>query len=288
MKIIDIIGDTPVVELTSFSVNPKVKIYAKLEGTNLGGSIKDRTVKYLMQTLTAADKNKTLIEATSGNTGIAMAMLATNLGMKFLAVMPDNASIERRKLMQLFGAEILLTEGKLTTNYSITIARNMLAEEPERFVSLDQFKNLANIRAHYETTGVEIARQVPQITHLVAGMGTGGTLTGTGRKLKKLIKGVKIVGLEPALDAPIPGLRNMSAYKPDTFDPTVLDERMMITDSAEIQALTKEIHLREGLGVGPSSGAALWGALKLARQITSGVIVAIFPDRSDRYLSLIG
>lgn len=286
--VLDTIGNTPVVELKRYSPNPKVRIFAKLEGTNPSGSVKDRLALYMMfdaQKRGLLSKDKIIIEATSGNTGIGIAMIATIMGYKFLAVMPESASIERRKLLKMYGADILLTDGKLGTNYAIEVARKMVKEHPDKYVMLDQFENPANVLAHYETTGFEIIRDIPQITHFVAGMGTGGTLMGTGKRLKEYNKDIVVVGVEPRPGSMVQGLRNMSAYNPPIFDKKALDRVLYLADDEKAFVLARELFKTEGISVGMSSGAALWGAIELAKELESGVIVTIFPDRGDKYLN---
>lgn len=284
-NIIDTIGGTPVVELKYYE-KPGVKIYAKLEGGNPGGSIKDRTARYLIEAAERdgqLDKDRVVIEATSGNTGIALAMMATLRGYRFTAVMPDGASVERIKLLRAFGAEVILTEGDRGTNGSIEVARE-LCRKDSRYFMPDQFANPANPLAHYETTGREIIEDVPGVSALVAGVGTGGTITGTGRRLKEYNPEIEVVGVEPFPRTLIQGLRNMEDYKPPVFDETLLDHKFYVPDD-EAFRLARELYLREGLAVGISCGAALWGALKYSEKIESGKIVVIFPDRGDRYAS---
>lgn len=285
--VLDTIGNTPIVELTRYSSNPNVTILAKLEGTNPSGSIKDRPALYMMfdaQKRGLLDAGKIIVEATSGNTGIGIAMIATILGHKFLAVMPESASIERRKLLKAYGADILLTDGKLGTNYAVEVARKMVKENPDKYMTLDQFENPANVLAHYETTGVEIINQIPEITHFVAGMGTGGTLMGVGKRLKEYNKDIVIVGVEPRPGSTVQGLRNMKAYNPPIFDKKALDRVLNLEDDEKAFALARDLFKTEGLSVGMSSGAALWGAMELAKELDHGVIVIIFPDRGDKYI----
>lgn len=286
-SILETIGNTPVVELKKFSPRPKVKILAKLEGVNPGGSIKDRVALKMIRealesgTLTA---DKTLIEATSGNTGIAMAMIATLLGLRFTAVMPDNVSMERVKLLKSFGASVILTEGSQGTNGSIKVATELVKNSGGCYLMLDQFSNPANVEAHYETTGPEIIKDVPEITAFAAGMGTGGTITGVGRRLKEYNPNIKIIGIEPPPSSKLQGLRNMEAYSPPVFDPTILDLRLIAPEEESFE-LARKLYKLEGISAGISSGAALWGALEYASTVEEGVIVTIFPDRGEKYLS---
>jgi len=286
-SILDLIGNTPTVELQHFSTNPRVRILAKLEGNNPGGSVKDRPV--LMMFKDAEERGvlkpgAQLLEATSGNTGIAMAMIAALRGYRFRAIMAESASIERRKVMKMFGTDIILTDAAGGTNLAIKTAQQMLSEDPS-WVNLNQFENSANPRSHEETTGPEILRDVSDVTHVVAGMGTGGTLTGLSAFMHRQTPQVKVVGVEPIAGSKIQGLRNMAAYTPGIFSFDNLDVTLRMTEDAPAFGIAREIYRKEGISVGISCGAALWGAMELARTLESGVIVAIFPDRGDRYAS---
>jgi len=286
-NILDTIGNTPLVLLPRYST-AKVKIYAKLEGVNPSGSIKDRIALYMINQAEKQgilDKDKTIIEATSGNTGIALAMISAIKGHKFTAVMPESVSIERRKLSEAYGAEIVLTDGLKGTNYALEVAKNIAKEDPKRYIMLNQFGNKANIDAHYFGTGSEIIKDLPETTHFVAGMGTGGTLTGVGKKLKEVNQNIRIVGIEPLAGSRIQGLRNMTAYKPEIFDTDKLDEKITIEEDDAALDLARDLFKREGISVGISSGAALWGAMQIRDRIEDGNIVTIFPDRGDKYLS---
>ncbi len=286
-SILNLIGNTPIVELQHFSTNPDVRILAKLEGNNPGGSIKDRPALYMFR---EAEKQgilrpgSHLIEATSGNTGIAIAMIASLRGYRFRAVMSESASVERRKVMKMFGTEIVLTDATGGTNLAIKTVQQMVADDPS-WINLNQFENRANPLSHEETTGPEILRDVPDVTHVVAGMGTGGTLAGIAAYVHKHAPQVKVVGVEPIADTKIQGLRNMAAYTPGIFHFDNLDETLRMTEDAPAFSIARELYRKEGISVGISSGAAIWGAMELARTLKRGVIVAIFPDRGDRYAS---
>lgn len=287
-KLLQTIGDTPMIELNRYSPNSKIKILAKLEGNNPGGSIKDRIAFYMIRD--AENKgllksNTIIIEPTSGNTGIGLAMISALKKYKFTAIMPESVSIERRKVIQKYGADIILTEGIKGTNFSIKFAQNLISRN-SKYLMIDQFNNRANVMAHYQTTGVEIINQVPEITHFVAGMGTGGTLMGVGKRLKEFNKNIEIIGVEPLPGSKIQGLRNMTTYTPDIYDEKKLDSKLNIKDENAFEMMD-DLFKKEGLSVGISSGAALWGAIKIAERIKQGVIVTIFPDRGDRYLSLL-
>jgi len=288
ITILQTIGNTPIVELKRYSPSPKVKILAKLEGNNPGGSVKDRIALYMISDARKRrllSQDKKIIEPTSGNTGIGLAIISAIFGYKFVAVMPESVSIERRKLLAAYGAEIVLTDGEKGTNYAIEVVKKMVAENPKQYVMLDQFSNRANVLAHYETTGLEIVKDVPNITHFVAGMGTGGTLMGVGKRLKELNNKIQIVGIEPMPASKIQGLRNMTAYKPPIFDEKKLDSKLAITDDEIAFELARDLFKKEGISVGISSGAALWGAIKVAKSISSGIVVTLFPDKGDKYLS---
>lgn len=285
-NVIDTIGNTPVVDISEFSPNPRVKIWAKLEGENPGGSVKDRTAMYLFMQAEqegVLTRERVLLEPTSGNTGIALAMIAAIKGYPFVAVMPENVSVERRKLLTAFGAEVVLTPGSKGTNGSIEVARQMVKDDPVYYM-FDQFENKANPRAHYETTGAEILADVPEITAFVAGVGTGGTISGVARRLKEYNKSIRVIGLEPVRDSGVQGLRNMEDYKPPVYDESLLDDKMIIPDDDAFR-LARELFKKAGISVGISSGAALWGAIEYARTVDEGTIVTIFPDRGDKYMS---
>lgn len=285
--VLDLVGNTPIVELQHFSTNPAVRILAKLEGNNPGGSVKDRPVLFMFRDAEERGILKPgakLLEATSGNTGIAMAMIAALRGYTFRAVMAESASIERRKVMKMYGADIVLTDAGGGTNLAIKTVQHMLEENPS-WVCLNQFENGANPRSHAETTGPEILRDVPDVTHVVAGMGTGGTLMGLAAFMHRQAPGVKVVGVEPIAGSKIQGLRNMAAYTPQIFSFDNLDQTLRMTDDAPAFGIAREIFRKEGISAGISCGAALWGAMELARTLERGVIVVVFPDRGDRYAS---
>lgn len=287
-SILQTIGNTPIVKLSRYSPNKRVKILAKLEGNNPGGSVKDRIAFYMIKDALKKrllSKDKIIIEPTSGNTGIGLAMIAAILGYQFVAVMPESASIERRKLLTAYGAKIILTDGKKGTNYAIEVAKKIVAENNKKYIMLDQFSNQTNIQAHHETTGMEIIRDVPGITHFVAGMGTGGTLMGAGKRLKEFKENIQIIGVEPKPNSTIQGLRNMTAYTPPIFDESRLDSKLVITDDNMAFELARDLFKKMGISAGISSGAALWGAIKTAKTIKRGIVVTLFPDRGDRYLS---
>ena len=289
MGVLDSIGNTPLVKLESLNPKPRVTVLAKLEGNNPGGSVKDRIALYMVRDAERAGKIKkgdTILEATSGNTGIGLAMVGAALGYKVVLTMPECVSTERRKVLEAFGAQLILSPGCEGTDGAIKMARRMMDEAGTKYFMPNQFDNPANVLAHYETTGKEIIEQTGgRIDVFVAGMGTTGTLMGAGRRLREFNGKIRIVGVEPNLGHKIQGLKNMKeSIVPKNYDPTFADEKITVADD-DAFTTTRELALKEGLFVGMSSGAAAWGALEMAKRIGSGVIVVILPDRGDRYLS---
>jgi len=289
MGVLDSIGNTPLVQLESLNVKPGVKILAKLEGNNPGGSVKDRIAYYMIKSAEVADqikKGNTILEATSGNTGIGLAMVSAALGYKVVLVMPECVSLERRKILEAFGAEIVLSPGNEGTDGAIMLAGRMKEESPGKYFMPNQFDNPANVLAHYETTGRELIEQTNgEIDFFVAGMGTTGTLMGAGKRLKEFNSTVAVVGVEPFLGHKIQGLKNMQeSIVPKIFDPEFPDEIIRVNDD-DAFSTTRRLALQEGIFAGMSSGAAVFGALTIAKRIERGTIVVILPDRGDRYLS---
>jgi cysteine synthase B len=283
------IGTTPLVELASLAPAPRVRILAKLEGNNPGGSVKDRPALYMFRAAERAGAltpGKTLLEPTSGNTGIAFAMLGAARGVPVTLTMPACVSEERRAVLAAFGAEVLLTPAEEGTDGAIRVARAMAAEHPDRYFMPDQYSNPANPLAHYETTGPEIWRQTDgTVDAFVAGMGTSGTLMGTGRFLKERKPGLRVVGVEPRLGHRVQGLKNMrEAIVPPIYDPARLDLKLTVEDESAFE-MARALARHEGLFVGMSSGAAVAGAVEVARTMEEGTVVALLPDRGDRYLS---
>jgi len=289
MSILDCIGNTPIVRLDKINPNPKVRLYAKLEGNNPGGSVKDRIAYYMVQEAERAGRIKNgsiILEATSGNTGIGLAMVGTAKGYKVKLVMPECVSLERRKVLEAFGAELILSPGNEGTDGAIRLAHKILGENRNGYFMPNQFDNEANVKAHYETTGREIYEQTKgAINVFVAGMGTTGTLMGAGRRLKEYNSNIKIVGVEPLLGHRIQGLKNMNeSIVPKIFNPSALDEKLNVNDDEAFNT-TRRLAVEEGLFVGMSSGAAMWAAIKKATEMKEGTMVVILPDRGDRYLS---
>jgi len=285
-NILDTIGNTPVVKIQKLNPNLQVSIYAKLEGNNPGGSVKDRVAKYMIEEAEERgllSKDKIILEPTSGNTGIGLAMITAFKGYKFTAVLPANSNPGLKKILKAYGAEIILSSFNGGTNGAIKTARKVVKQDKRR-IMLDQFNNLANVLVHYQTTGTEIVRDIPQVDVFVAGMGTGGTLMGVGRKLKEHNQNIKIIGVEPDRKSKIPGLRNMTAYTPFVFDESQLDRKVNVKEK-EAFRMAKLLFSKEGISAGPSSGAAMWGAIQIAKRMEKGSIVVLFPDRGDRYLS---
>jgi len=285
---IDLIGNTPVVEIQRLNPNPAVRIFAKLEGFNPGGSVKDRICKSMVEAaerdgLLGPGTGRIILEPTSGNTGIGLAMMAAERGYEFIAVVPESTSVERRKMMAAFGASFILTDGVKGTNWAIEVAHR-LVEEDDRYLMLDQFNNPANPQVHYETTGPEVLRDVPEITHFIAGMGTGGTLMGVHRYFQEHKPEVAIVGLEPVAGSKIQGLRNMTDYVPSIYHEELLDDKIMLDDEEAVR-VAQELARVGGLFVGISSGAAMWGAMKVAGQMNEGTLVVIFPDGGEKYMT---
>ncbi len=289
MSVLDTIGNTPLVRLDRINPNPKVRLLAKLEGNNPGGSVKDRIAWYMVKTAEQEGKlakGSTILEATSGNTGIGLAMVGTARGYKVKLVMPACVSMERRKILEAFGAELVLSPGNEGTDGAIRLAHKIYDEHRNGYFMPNQFDNTANVSAHYETTGKEAYEQTKgDVSVFVAGMGTSGTLMGAGRRLKELNSSITVVGIEPNLGHKIQGLKNMTeAIVPKIFNPSALDEKRNVPDD-EAFTTTRRLALEEGLFVGMSSGAAMWGAIQKAKEMKDGTIVVILPDRGDRYLS---
>ncbi len=289
MGILECIGNTQIARIENINPNPKVKLFAKLEGNNPSGSVKDRIALSMIE---AAERNgelnrdKIILEATSGNTGIGLAMVASAKKYRVKLTMPGCVSIERRRILEAFGAELIISPSEEGTDGAIRLAHKIFFEDPDTYFMPNQFDNEANVMAHYETTGKEIIEQTDgQITHFIAGMGTTGTLMGTGKRLKEYDKNIKIIGVEPVLGHRIQGLKNMSeCIAPKIFDPKKLDERHLVNDDEAFDT-TRMLAVKEGIFIGMSSGAAMHIALRKSSELKEGFIVVIFPDRGDRYLS---
>jgi len=288
---IDAIGHTPLVEVAQMSPNKKVKILVKLEGQNLGGSasIKDRIAKYMIEKAEQSGeltRDKIIIEATSGNTGIALAWLGYHKGYKVTIVMPDSMSPERRQLLKIYKAELILTPGAQGVNGAMDTTKEIAAKD-KRYFMPDQFSNPANPLAHYETTGAEIIEDFPydRIDALVAGTGTGGTLVGVTRRLKEKYPDIKVFGVEPPPGDNIQGLKCLEEYVPPILDLSLLTERAIITSQQAAEA-ARQLLDKEGIFAGLSSGAVIHQAVKLAREMDEGNIVAVLADGGWKYLSM--
>ncbi len=285
-SIIDTIGNTPLVELQRMSPKPKVHIYAKLEGQNPTGSVKDRIAKYMIEKAEAdgsLTKDKIILEATSGNTGISLAMIARYKGYRLKVVMPENVSHERKQLLQLYGAEIILSDGSRGTNGSIQVAQDM-AKDSKYFMPF-QYGNPANPLAHYETTGVEILRDLPKVDVFVAGLGTGGTLMGVGRRLKEKNKETRVIAAAPHPEDLIQGLRSLEdGFIPPILDLNLLDGRIMIDSKTAFRA-ARELTDKEGIFAGISCCAVVACARQVATRMTEGNIVCLLADGGWKYLS---
>ncbi len=290
MSITSAIGNTPLVELTHLnSKRPSVRIFGKLEGANPGGSIKDRPAYYMIKRAEESGElapGKILLEATSGNTGIAVAMIGAAKGYRVKLCMPECVSTERQQILRALGADVVLTPAREGTDGAIRKAHQLLESEPDTYYMPNQFENESNTLAHYETTGPEILAQTKgQIDVFVAGMGTTGTLMGVKRFFQEKKPQVKVIGVEPGVGHTIQGLKNMTeSMVPGIYDPNLLDEKITVEDGEAFET-TRMLAANEGIFVGMSSGAAVAGALAIAGQMTHGTIVAILPDRGDRYLS---
>jgi len=286
--ILEAIGNTPLVELRNVSPNPRVRIFAKLEGQNPGGSLKDRIAHYMIKAAEQSGEltpERIILEATSGNTGIGLALIGIVKGYKVKVVMPDNLSQERTQLLQAFGADIVYSDGALGTNGAIVTALEMVAEDGRYYMPF-QFGNENNPRAHYETTGPEILRDLPDLDVFVAGLGTGGTLTGTGRRLKEHNPNIRVVATLPPVGDLVQGLRSLEdGFIPPVLDESLLDERMVV-DSRTSFAAAKELLQKEGIFAGVSSGAVLHTAQRVAQQMDEGKIVVLLPDGGWKYLSM--
>jgi cysteine synthase B len=285
------IGRTPLVRLHQFErENPGVELYAKAEWQNPGGSVKDRAAARMILEGEASGKltaNKVIIDATSGNTGIAYAMVGAARGYKVMLCMPENASAERKLILRALGAELILTSPLESTDGSIREARRIYAENPDRFFYPDQYSKDGNWRAHYDTTAPEIIEQTSgRVTHFVAGLGTSGTFVGTGRRLRKFSAGIKLISFQP--QGPFHGLEGLkhmeSAIVPAIYDPTLADEDLRI-DTERAYRMVRRLAREEGLLAGISSGAAVAAMLDVARTIDRGVIVTVFPDGAEKYLN---
>lgn len=291
-SILDLVGNTPLIDVGRIAegISPRVRLLAKLEGFNPGGSVKDRAALWMMRRgieSGALRQGKTVLDSTSGNTGIALAMIGAALGFPVSLVLPENVSIERKRIITAFGAKIIFSSGLEGSDGAILLCRRILEEDPERYFKPDQYFNPNNPQAHFESTGPEIWQATAgQVTHFVAGIGTGGTIMGTGRFLKEKNRAIQVVAAEPddALHG-LEGLKHMaSSIVPGIYHEDELDRKIPVPTDAAYE-LCYRMGEQLGIVVGQSSGAALYAALSVAREIDEGTIVIIFPDFGDRYLS---
>ena len=287
------IGNTPLVRLRAVvdgRVAPSVEVWAKLEGFNPGGSVKDRAAWNILRAAEASGRLRPgvrLLDSSSGNTGIAYGMLAAARGHALTLCLPRNANMERKKILRAYGVEVIETDPLEGSDGAIRAARALAAEHPDRYLYLDQYGNAANWRAHYDSTAPEIWRDTGgRVTHWVAGLGTTGTFVGTTRRLRELNPRLWAASVEP--DSPFHGLEGLkhldTAIRPGIYDDTLADERLA-APTEEALALTRRLAREEGILAGPSCGAALWGALEVASRLEEGVVVTLFPDSGERYLS---
>ncbi len=286
-NILEAIGNTPLVELPRLTPNPNVHIYAKLEGNNPTGSVKDRIAKYMIDDAEksgALKPGQTILEPTSGNTGISLAMIGHYKGYPVKTVMPESVSIERRQILEAYGAEVILSPGDLGSNGSIKMAQEIHAQHPEYFMPY-QYGNEANPRAHYETTAAEIIRDLPEVDVFMAGQGTGGTLMGNGRRLKEHNPNLKLIAVVPHPGDLVQGLRSLDdGFIPPIMDVSLLDGKILVA-SKEAFAMTSILMDREGIFAGISAGSVVYGAMRQAQRMESGHIVCLLADAGWKYLS---
>ena len=282
------IGNTPIVELQNLSPKPEVRIFAKLEGQNPTGSVKDRIGLKMIERAEADGEispNRTILEPTSGNTGISLAMIGRLKGYKVTVVMPENVSEERTQLLSAYGAEIIYSDGSQGTNGSIVVAQDLLEKQPHDYLMMYQYGNSGNPDAHYEGTGQEIVETLPEVDMFVAGLGTGGTLMGVARRLKEHNRDIKIVAVAPEPDDFISGLRRLEdGFIPPILDINLLDSRRMV-GSFHAFRTAKELLAQEGIFAGVSSGSVVYGALRQAERMEHGNIVCLLADGGWKYLS---
>jgi cysteine synthase B len=289
-SLLDLIGNTPLIKLANLVGNPRVEIYGKAEWANPGGSVKDRPALNMIlegERAGALTRDKTIIDATSGNTGIAYAMIAAARGYRVKLCLPKNASEERKRILEAYGVELVLTDPLAGSDGAILAVREIVAADPDKYFYPDQYNNPANWRAHYETTGVEIFEQTGgRVTHFVAGLGTSGTFVGAGRRLRELKPEVKLISMQP--DSPFHGLEGLkhmeTAIVPGIYDPALADEEVEV-GTEDAHAMVKRLARREGWFVGISSAANVVAAMRVAERIDEGVIVTVLCDDASKYLS---
>jgi cysteine synthase B len=288
-NILDLIGNTPMVKINHLHTNPDLTLYVKLEKLNIGGSVKDRAAKYMIEQAEKSGqltKDKTVIEPTSGNTGIGLAIVCRVKGYNLFLVMPENMTLERRQILNATGAKIILSEADKDMDGAEDLARKIVSQSPEKYFMPNQFANQANVLAHYETTAEEIWRDTKgKVTHFVAGIGTTGTLMGVSKRLKEYNPDIQVIAVEPERGTAIQGLKNLETqYVPAIWQRELVDEIHKVHPK-EAEEAARLLMLQEGIFVGPSSGAIFHTALKKAEEISKGVMVAIAPDGGEKYLS---
>jgi len=288
-NVLDLIGNTPMVQINHLHTNPNLELYVKLEKFNIGGSVKDRIAKYMIEQAEKAGqltKGKIVIEPTSGNTGIGLALVCRVKSYDLFLVMPENMTVERRQILNAIGAKIILSEADKGMDGAEDLARRIVSQNPDKYFMPFQFSNQANVLAHYETTGEEIWRDTNgRVTHFVGGIGTTGTLMGVSKRLKEHNPKIKIIAVEPENGTSIQGLKNLETqHVPAIWEKGLVDEIHKVNPK-EAEEAARLLALQEGIFVGPSSGAILHVALKKASEISSGVMVAISPDGGEKYLS---
>lgn len=290
-SILESIGNTPLIKLNKITRGLRnVEVYAKIEWFNPGGSVKDRPALRIIEDAEKSGrltKDKIIIDSSSGNTGVAYALIGATKGYKVTLVMPSNVSEERKAIVRSFGADIIFTDPLQGSDGAIIEVRHIVEEDPERYFYGDQYNNPSNWQAHYDTTGVEVWEQTGgEITHFIAGLGTSGTLTGTGRRLKEYNPNIQVISLEPS--GPIHGLEGLkhmeTAIVPEIYDKDLADEKLYI-ETEDAYEMVRRLATEEGLRVGYSSGAAVKASVDVAKKIDKGLIVIVFPDNGDRYLS---
>jgi cysteine synthase B len=286
-SLLDLVGNTPLVELPRLSPKPEVRLYAKLEGQNPTGSIKDRVALALIDDAEARgelEPGRELLEPTSGNTGIALALVAKLKGYRLTCVMPENVTEERRRLLRLYGAEIVRSPGAEGSNGAVRLAQELATKEPRYYMPF-QYGNAANPRAHYEGTGAEIAEALDRVDVLVAGLGTGGTLMGAGRRVRESFPDVTVAAAEPLPGDPVMGLRSLDdGYVPPVLDVSQLDRKLLVSNADAVAGLRALLE-QEGVFAGVSSGAVIHVARRLAAELDEGVVVAVLADAGWKYLS---
>lgn len=288
-NILELIGNTPLVQINHLSKKPNLKLYIKLEKFNVGGSVKDRIAKYMIDQAEKKgqlNRGKIVIEPTSGNTGIGLALVCRIKGYKLILVMPETMTMERRKILNAFGAKILLSKGSKGMDGAEDMARKIVKENPEKYFMPYQFANEANVLAHYETTAKEIWNDTNgNITHFIAGIGTTGTLMGVSKRLKELNPSIKIIGVQPKIGSNIQGLKNLNTqYVPAIWNKNRVDEIIEVS-LKKAEETSRLLALKEGIFVGPSSGAIFYAALIKSKKIDNGILVSIAPDGGEKYLS---